>query len=731
MMKNPMSNEANDDFKYKDFFSVDEFLAQEESLATNPDFGEPQLFNEQNYFDELPNSSYLSHEVDPQGNSDVFSDLVLDYIGQMLMEEEMDDKFDILESNPALEATEKPFYEIIGEKYPPSPDRPPIYSSPSSESSEGHRSHNFHSSGITGVNGFADNNQDPAYPESTELPHSRIYSYQTSISSDYSVASFLEGDADDFSDLLYKNLPASQFEKGVEEAMKFLPTQVKLDAGDIGFESPHELKEDLASIEGRADDASGRRQKGRHDINFDLEEQRSSKQSAISYEEPTVSSEMFDMVLLCSNQKFPEVITTIRETIQNEAASKNSSEITEVKEPGKGRKSRSKKKQPKKEVVDLQTLLMQCAQTVAAGDHQRAYELLRQIRQHSNPHGDAWQRLAHYFADGLEARLAGTGSAIYNALVSKRKTASDVLKAYQIYLAASPLKMVSYHFSNQTIINAIGKATRVHILDFGIYFGFQWPPFMKMLSALPGGPPKLRITGIDVPQPGFRPEERIEETGRRLHHYAERFHIPFSYQVLASKLDEVKVEDLHLDEEEVLIVNCVFRLNCLGDETMNVDCPRDKFLNNIRKLNPAVFVNVTASGTLGAPFFLTRFREALYHFSALFDMLEVTMPREHEQRMLVERDLYGKSAINIISCEGADRLERPETYKQTQVRCLRAGLEQLHISSEITKMVKSGVRVHYHKDFSVDEDGKWLLLGWRGRIFICLSAWKPSYYLSS
>ncbi|XP_028553298.1 uncharacterized protein LOC110092324 [Dendrobium catenatum] len=50
-----------------------------------------------------------------------------------------------------------------------------------------------HSSSITGVNGFAEDIQDPAYPECTELPHSRIYSYQTSISSDYSDAIFLEG----------------------------------------------------------------------------------------------------------------------------------------------------------------------------------------------------------------------------------------------------------------------------------------------------------------------------------------------------------------------------------------------------------------------------------------------------------------------------------------------------------------------------------------------------------
>lgn len=726
-MKNLMVDGTIDDFNFNDVFSA---LDREESLV-NPSLGEPKLFNEQDFFDKFPNSSSISHEAESHENSGIYSDLVLDYISQMLMEEEMDDKFDMLESNPALEATEKPFYEIIGEKYPSSPDRPPLDSSPSSEGTEGHRSHDFHSSGVTSVIGFVDNNLvDPVYTESTELLDSRIYSTQTSISLENGVASFLEGferDPDDFSDLLFKTLPAFQFERGVEEALKFLPSEDKLvvDAGTIGIDLPNELKEYHVSIEGRASNGEGRRQKGRHEFNFDLEEQQSRKQSAISYEEPPVSSEMLEMVLLCSTEKLPEVITTIREAMQSEAASKNISEITEVKEPGKGRKSRRRRNQPKKEVVDLQNILMQCAQTVASGDHQRAYEMLRQIRQHSFPHGDAWQRLSHYFADGLEARLAGTGSVIFNALVSKRKTASDVLKAYQVYLAASPLKMFSYHFSNQTILNAIGSSTRVHILDYGIYFGFQWPPFLKMLSDLPGGPPKLRITGIDVPQPGFRPAERIEETGRRLHHYAERFRIPFEYQVVASKLEEVKVEDLHLEEEEVLIVNCAFRLNWLGDEAIAVDCSRDKFLNSIRKLKPALFVNVASNGSYGAPFFVTRFREALHHFSSLFDMLEMTVPREHEHRILVERDLYAKSLINIISCEGADRLDRPETYKQTQVRCLRAGFQQLPISSEITTMLKCQVRVHYHKDFSVDEDGQWLLLGWRGRTFIGLSAWKP------
>ena len=63
-------------------------------------------------------------------------------------------------------------------------------------------------------------------------------------------------------------------------------------------------------------------------------------------------------------------------------------------------------------------------------------DLLRKIKQHSSPLGDATQRLAHYFAEGLEARLAGSGSQVYNSLMAKRISGVDFLKAYQLYAAA-------------------------------------------------------------------------------------------------------------------------------------------------------------------------------------------------------------------------------------------------------------------------------------------------------
>ena len=150
-------------------------------------------------------------------------------------------------------------------------------------------------------------------------------------------------------------------------------------------------------------------------------------------------------------------------------------------------------------MVDLRTLLVNCAQAVAEHDHLVASELLKKIRQHSSADGDCTQRLAFYLADGLRARLAGTGSQVYRNLMERRTSTADLLEAYSLFLAAFPFGRASYYFANQAILDVSQGRPRVHIIDFGIGFRFQWPLMIQRFAKQEEGAPKLRITGIDVP----------------------------------------------------------------------------------------------------------------------------------------------------------------------------------------------------------------------------------------
>ncbi|KAL0533653.1 hypothetical protein IC582_027694 [Cucumis melo] len=448
------------------------------------------------------------------------------------------------------------------------------------------------------------------------------------------------------------------------------------------------------------------------------EELRSSKQSA-NFADDNSLSDLFDEVLLCRGES--------RQSPPSCGSDESSESEANKKSRGRGKRkgkksSRSRKQENSVEVVDLWTLLTQCAQAVSNYDQRTANELLNQIRQHSNPSGDGNQRLAHYFAKGLETRLAA-GTPLYLPFASNETSAAEILKAYQMFIKACPFRRMSYFYGNRTILKLAEKVSTLHIVDFGILYGLQWPCLIQRLSRRPGGPPKLRITGIELPQPGFRPAERVEQTGRRLAHYCKRFNVPFEHKVLAQKWETVRYEDLNLDRDELTIVTCMFRMKNVPDETVVANSPRDRVLKLIRKINPDLFIHEVTNGSFNTPFFNTRFKEALFYYSSLFDMYEATVPRDNPQRFLCEKEILGRDIMNVIACEGLERVERPETYKQWQVRNTRAGFKQVPLDQDLLKSVEKIVNTEYHQDFNIDQDGSWMLQGWKGRIIDALSCW--------
>jgi hypothetical protein len=98
----------------------------------------------------------------------------------------------------------------------------------------------------------------------------------------------------------------------------------------------------------------------------------------------------------------------------------------------------------------------------------------------------------------------------------------------------------------------------------------------------------LYDAGIDRPQPGFRPSERIRETGQRLARLAKSMGVPFEFHAIAEKWEAITPANLLLREDEVLAVNCLFRLRHLLDESVTAASPRNLLLSRIKSLNPKV-----------------------------------------------------------------------------------------------------------------------------------------------
>ncbi|MFS8012782.1 putative transcription factor GRAS family [Helianthus anomalus] len=652
-----------------------------------------------------PSSS--NHEGELHEDFDL-SDVVFKYINQMLMEENIEEKTSMLHESSALQAAEKSFYDALMVNEPPfsssQPTVPPYDNNGTTIRDYGYFVGDTSVSGT----GFSCDVRDygsslvPTVFVNRDSPPGFQSSYCSSSGNSCVTDYFAD------SPVSFQSVSDIHFQKGIIESSSFpLSSDKTLDQLVTKSivpkaEKKHEVSSSITE--------ESRRKKNLYPKDLD-EDGRIFKQSAV-YNDPTVRSKMFDDVLLCSGGKnLPQ-------------GSFVHSGVNRVQQKGITGKGRGKKG-VKKDVVDLRTLLSLCAQAVAANDRRSAVDLLKQIREHASPTGDGMQRLAHYFSGGLEARMAGSGTEVYKALLSRHTSAVDLLKAYHLFLSCCPFLKISNFLSNKTILHVAENKKKLHIIDFGIIYGFQWPCFIQRLSKRPGGPPELRITGIDFPCPGFRPSERVEETGSRLANYAETFNVPFKFKAIAQTWETITIDDLELDSDETLVVNCAYRFRYLLDETVMVDSPRNKVMNLIRKIKPDMFIQGVINGSYNAPFFITRFREALFFFSSMFDMIDANATRETPERTLIEKNFWGREAMNVIACEGGERIERPETYKQWQVRNLRAGFRQLPLNRDILKLAKERVKSCYHKDFGIDEDGHWLLQGWKGRIIYALSSWKP------
>ncbi|WJX74445.1 hypothetical protein P8452_58097 [Trifolium repens] len=677
--------------------------------------------------------------TDPSSEDNDFSETVK-YISQILMEEDFQQKPCMCYDPITLQHTEKIFFDALESKSPLSPNQHPldVLQIPTSSSTDS-----------SGNNSSCSN--DLLKPLSPDTPVSGStdsgFSSISNVKSQFIVPKHgLNYNNDSISDgvldldssetkVLAQNIFSDvdsmlQFRKGLEEASKFLPQKPQLFTGLESHESKGRVevikkegsvRENSNSSYSKNSSSQGLLKSSRKNHErqgSEDEEGRSNKQSAVCVEESEIT-EMFDRVLLS--------VENVPLCAENKDGSVVQSSAKVGESDGRG-KMRSKKPGKKKETVDLRTLLVLCAQAVSASDNRTANELLKQIRQHSSHLGDASQRLAHYFANALEARMVGAGTGTQILYMSQKMfSAADFLKAYQVFISVCPFKKIAHFFANKMILKTAEKAKTLHIIDFGILYGFQWPILIKFLSKRVGGPPKLRITGIEYPQAGFRPAERIEETGRRLANYCERFNVSFEYKAIPSRhWETIQIKDLNIKSDEVVAVNCLIRFKNLHDETIEVNSPKDAVLKLIRKINPSIFVQSILNGTYNAPFFSTRFKESLFHYSAMYDMYDTLICRENEWRLMIEREFLGREIMNVVACEGLERVERPETYKQWQVRNLRAGFRQLPLDKEIMDNFRGKLRAWYHKDFVFDEDNNWMLQGWKGRILYGSACWVPA-----
>lgn len=371
---------------------------------------------------------------------------------------------------------------------------------------------------------------------------------------------------------------------------------------------------------------------------------------------------------------------------------------------------------------NLKELLIECARALSEGRLDDFQKFIAKARGVVSITGEPIQRLGAYLVEGLVARTEASGNNIYHALRCREPESKDLLSYMRILYEICPYLKFGYMAANGAIAEACRNEDRIHIVDFQIVQGVQWVTLLQALAARPGGAPHVRITGIDDPVSKYARGAGLDAVGKQLASISEKFKIPVEFHPVPVFAPEVTIEMLDVRPGEALAVNFPLQLHHTPDESVDVNNPRDELLRMVKSLSPKVTTLVEQeSNTNTTPFFI-RFKETLDYYSAIFESIDVALPREKKERINVEQQCLARDIVNIIACEGRERVERHELLTKWKSRLTMAGFRKYPLSTYVNSVIRSLLRCYSEHYTLVESDGA-MLLGWKDRNLISASAW--------
>ncbi|KAF9613398.1 hypothetical protein IFM89_008228 [Coptis chinensis] len=367
--------------------------------------------------------------------------------------------------------------------------------------------------------------------------------------------------------------------------------------------------------------------------------------------------------------------------------------------------------------IRLVHLLMGCAESVQRGDASFAGSLIEEMQSLLTRVNtvSGIGKVAGYFIDALSRRLFSPQNACAGSSVE-----NEIL--YHHFYEACPYLKFAHFTANQAILEAFDGHDCVHVIDFNLMHGLQWPALIQALALRPGGPPFLRLTGIGPPSPDGR--DSLREIGLKLAELAWSVNVRFAFRgVAASRLDDVKPWMLQVNPREAVAVNSIMQLHRLLGSDPTRGSPIDTVLSWIKSLNPKIVTVVEQESNHNQPLFVDRFTEALFYYSTMFDSLEACtlQPEKSVAEMYIQKEI-----CNVVCCEGLSRVERHEPLVKWTERLNGAGFSSLHLGSNAFKQASMLLTLFSAEGYCVEEKDGCLTLGWHSRPLISASAWQTS-----
>ncbi|CAJ1937883.1 unnamed protein product [Sphenostylis stenocarpa] len=369
------------------------------------------------------------------------------------------------------------------------------------------------------------------------------------------------------------------------------------------------------------------------------------------------------------------------------------------------------------EETSLVDLLLTGAEAVEAHNWALASDIIEKLNNASSlRNGDGLlNRLVFFFTQGLYYKSTNAPELLQHSAVS---THTNAFCVFQVLQELSPYVKFAHFTANQAILEATEGVENVHIIDFDIMEGIQWPPLMVDF-AMRKGTTSLRITAITVDQRGTA---SAQQTGRRLKEFAASINFPFMFD----QITMAREEDFQgIELGQTLIVNCMMH-QWMPNRSFSLV---KTFLDGVTKLSPRLVVLVEEElfnfPRLKSMSFVEFFCEALHHYTALCDSLSSSLSGSHKMGLsMIEKEILGLRILDSVRqfpCERKERKVWEEGFYSLK------GFKRVPMSTCNMSQAKFLVSLFGGGYWVQFEKGR-LALCWKSRPLTVASIWLPMAY---
>ncbi|KAH7519616.1 scarecrow-like protein 6 [Ziziphus jujuba] len=354
--------------------------------------------------------------------------------------------------------------------------------------------------------------------------------------------------------------------------------------------------------------------------------------------------------------------------------------------------------------------LSKAAELIETGNPVLAQGILARLNhQLSSPIGKPFQRAAFYFKEALQTLLHMNTT---NPLALSPFSLIFKIGAYKSFSEISPVLQFANFTCNQAILEAVEGFNRVHVIDFDVGYGGQWPSFMQELALRNGGSASLKITAFV--SSSMQDEFEFGFTQENLKHFASEINLAFEIEIISLEVLNSASWPLpfHVSESEAIAVN--LPIGSFSSYPLSLPL----VLRFVKQLSPKIVVSLDRGCERMDVSFSHQIIHALNTYSGLLESLDaVNVNLDALQK--IERYLLQPGIEKVVM----GRHRSPERTPPWRTVFLTSGFSPLTFSNFTESQADCLVQRTPVRGFHIERKQSSLVLCWQRKELISASAW--------